>query len=177
MTKFHSENYDMNYIEFTNTLFGYRVGDELSVQTRWRDRNRQRKNWVLCDDWEDLYVKTYPAYPYVRMNGNVFYCHVLVLHAFHGPCPIGMEGCHNDGDIKNWRLDNLRWDTRSANIADSIRHGTRRSCAKFNESQAHDIYQKYASGEFTKAALASLYACSERTIYSVLRHVSENMTG
>jgi hypothetical protein len=50
--------------------------------------------------------------------------HQLVLIAFIGPCPPGMECCHNDGNPSNNHLDNLRWDTRSANNLDRIRHGT-----------------------------------------------------
>lgn len=51
--------------------------------------------------------------------------HRLVLEAFVGPCPDGMEACHGDGDPDNNRLTNLRWDTRSANQMDSVRHGTK----------------------------------------------------
>lgn len=50
--------------------------------------------------------------------------HRLVLEAFVGPCPFGMEGCHGDGDPFNNKLDNLRWDTHQANMHDGIRHGT-----------------------------------------------------
>ena len=50
------------------------------------------------------------------------YVHRLVLEAFVGPAPDGMEACHNDGDPTNNRLDNLRWDTRSANNTDAVRH-------------------------------------------------------
>lgn len=50
--------------------------------------------------------------------------HRLVLEAFVGPCPPGMEACHNDGDTSNNSLPNLRWDTSSANKQDMIRHGT-----------------------------------------------------
>ncbi|WP_354002522.1 NUMOD4 motif-containing HNH endonuclease [Agromyces larvae] len=49
--------------------------------------------------------------------------HRLVLEAFVGPCPEGMEGCHNDGDPTNNRVGNLRWDTSSANSRDMVRHG------------------------------------------------------
>jgi len=49
----------------------------------------------------------------------------LILKTFIGPCPDGMEACHWDGNPANNRLDNLRWDTRKANQADSIRHGTK----------------------------------------------------
>jgi len=49
--------------------------------------------------------------------------HRLVLAAFVGPCPPGLEGCHYDGDPKNNALTNLRWDTYEANRADMRRHG------------------------------------------------------
>lgn len=49
--------------------------------------------------------------------------HRLVLEAFVGPCPIGMEGCHNDGVPEHNRLGNLRWDTHRENIQDIFRIG------------------------------------------------------
>lgn len=50
--------------------------------------------------------------------------HRIVLETFVGPCPDGMEGCHNDGNPINNRVDNLRWDTRASNRADMLVHGT-----------------------------------------------------
>jgi len=50
--------------------------------------------------------------------------HVLVLTAFVGPCPAGMETLHEDGVRANNQLSNLRWGTRSENAKDKIRHGT-----------------------------------------------------
>lgn len=50
--------------------------------------------------------------------------HALVLEAFVGPRPEGMEGCHNNGIRHDNRLSNLRWDTTKANHEDSVRHGT-----------------------------------------------------
>ena len=41
--------------------------------------------------------------------------HRLVLSAFFGPCPGGMECCHSDNDKSNNRIDNLRWDTHRTN--------------------------------------------------------------
>lgn len=46
----------------------------------------------------------------------------LVLEAFVGPCPDGMECCHFNGDRLDNRLENLRWDTRAANADDARRH-------------------------------------------------------
>jgi hypothetical protein len=59
------------------------------------------------------------------------YVHRLVLEAFTGPCPQGMEACHNDGDPGNNAIGNLRWDTHASNIADVIAHGNHR---KVNQS-------------------------------------------
>ena len=53
-------------------------------------------------------------------------CHVhqLVLLAFVGPRPKGMEALHGDGNKANNRLDNLRYGTRSENQLDRRNHGT-----------------------------------------------------
>lgn len=57
--------------------------------------------------------------------------HRLVLQAFVGPCPDGMEACHNNGDYTDNRLANLRWDTKAENGADKIQHRTH--CARGHE--------------------------------------------
>jgi hypothetical protein len=49
--------------------------------------------------------------------------HRLVLLAFYGPCPKGLECCHNDGNPLNNHISNLRWDTISSNRIDRIKHG------------------------------------------------------
>jgi hypothetical protein len=63
---------------------------------------------------------------HVKNSGVGKRCKVarLVLEAFVGPAPDGMECCHNDGDSQNNQLTNLRWDTKSANAQDVLRHGT-----------------------------------------------------
>lgn len=69
------------------------------------------------------------GYPAVTLYGNglrrVGKVHRLVLEAFVGPCPDGMEACHGpDRDQTNNRLSNLRWGTSSENNFDRVRHGT-----------------------------------------------------
>ena len=59
--------------------------------------------------------------------GRFFNIHTLVLTAFVGKRPIGMESCHNNGDEHDNRLTNLRWDTRLGNAIDRTRHGTVRT--------------------------------------------------
>lgn len=50
--------------------------------------------------------------------------HTLVLEAFVGPRPDGLECCHENGNPRDNRPANLRWDTRLGNVRDAQRHGT-----------------------------------------------------
>lgn len=63
----------------------------------------------------------------LKRDGKCHYerVHRLVLEAFVGPCPDGLEGCHGDGTPSNNRLGNLRWGTPDDNRRDMVRHGTR----------------------------------------------------
>jgi hypothetical protein len=55
--------------------------------------------------------------------------HRAVLLAWVGPCPPGMQACHNDGNPANNRVENLRWDTHAANQRDRWIHtGRRKKC-------------------------------------------------
>lgn len=72
-------------------------------------------------------------YPLVALSrggrqGERYYrfIHKLVLEAFVGPRPAGMEACHNNGDAKDNRLSNLRWDTHVSNMEDNFAHGKAR---------------------------------------------------
>lgn len=49
--------------------------------------------------------------------------HRLVLSAFVGACPDGMQGCHWDDNPANNSLKNLRWGTPSDNMHDRVRNG------------------------------------------------------
>jgi hypothetical protein len=89
-------------------------------------------------------------------DGKKYYrfVHRLVLEAFVGPCPPGMEACHfPDRDPANNRLDNLRWDTRQANHDDAVAHGTtaatrgEKHCnAKLSEADVIEIRRLKATG-------------------------------
>ncbi len=70
--------------------------------------------------------------------------HCLMLEAFVGPCPAGMQGAHNDGKPHRNILSNLRWDTPLGNAADKYRHGTiqfgaKNPLAKLTSSQVRKI--------------------------------------
>jgi hypothetical protein len=70
--------------------------------------------------------------------------HVLVLLAFVGPRPPGMEACHRNGDRTDNRLENLRWGTHAENAADTQRHGhvphgERHCMARLSDTQVAEI--------------------------------------
>jgi hypothetical protein len=64
------------------------------------------------------------GYLQVKMGARTYIVGPLVLAAFVGPRPDGMECAHGDGAKTNNALTNLRWATPAENSADRIRHGT-----------------------------------------------------
>lgn len=64
------------------------------------------------------------GYRVYHVDGKRVRAHVLVLTAFKGSCPTGMESCHkNRNRLDNW-IGNLYWGTRKQNVKDMERHGT-----------------------------------------------------
>ena len=109
----------------------YRVGDDGSVWSRWLRvglGNGGGTRMVLGDEWFRMETKLSSKYPKVglRHGGKVkwFSVHTLVLTAFVGPRPEGMECAHKDGNKMNCRADNLEWKTHVANEKDKVAHGT-----------------------------------------------------
>jgi DNA-binding CsgD family transcriptional regulator len=56
-------------------------------------------------------------------TGNTL-VHRVVLEAFIGPCPPGLQCRHLNGNPADNRLDNLCWGTPAQNTEDKRRHGT-----------------------------------------------------
>ena len=82
-----------------------------------------------------------------------FLVHRLVLSAFVGPCPFGMQSCHGNADRSDNRLENLRWGTPAENTMDKVRHGTcigprgeLSGTAKLKDGDVRRIFDLRASG-------------------------------
>lgn len=98
--------------------------------------------------------------------------HSLVLLAFVGPRPYGLQGCHADGNKTNNRLNNLRYDTPKGNAADSIRlhayHiGERSHSAKLTAEKVKRIRERYASGE-TQVSLAIEFGVNKTHLSAIV---------
>lgn len=102
-----------------------------------------------------------------------FRVHRLVLAAFVGPAPAGHQGCHNNGDPSDNRLDNLRWDTPAGNALDKKAHGTQphnrgetNPNVKLSESDARAI-REYPRYRGSVADLVSKYNISRPTVEAI----------
>lgn len=98
--------------------------------------------------------------------------HTLVLEAFVGPRPDGADACHENGNRIDPRLSNLRWDTRSANVRDSIRQGThsmtRRTHCPFGHLLASPNLVACAARDGHRTCLA----CSRARAYARWHHIN-----
>lgn len=79
-----------------------------------------------------------------------YYVHRLVLAAFVGPCPDGMECNHKNGVRDDNRLVNLEWITKSENkrhayreLGLQARRGEAHPMAKLTRAEARLIYQAH----------------------------------
>ena len=142
---------------------GYRVGSDGSVWTRKNARWGLRDEYKLmrpspCNESGHLFVHL------VSDDGKrrQFLVHRLVLEAFVGPCPPGMQACHSPGrSPSNNNLANLRWDTFSNNQLDRALHGTdqrgaKNHYAKLTEIQAMEAIRRCTDGESRRDVANSL---------------------
>ena len=153
--------------EFT----GYEVSNFGRIRSYWKS-NGPYKNSIV-DSAQRINQLSIERSGYLIVNlskngmKNVIRVHRLVLLAFIGPCPNGMEACHNDGNRRNNHLSNLRWDTRLNNIWDTIKHGHHRS-RKLTNEQVANIIQLYESG-MTQTEIAKRHCISQPYVSEIVR--------
>ena len=122
------------------------------------------------------------GYPLVTFSNRgegtkSFYVHHLVLLAFVGPCPPGMEACHNNGIRADCRLGNLRYGTRSENARDRHKHGTMNQkrgeahfCAKLDKKKV--IWILMNRGKKSTYQMGRELGVHSTTVWNVLIHRS-----
>lgn len=158
---------------------GYAVGDDGSVwsckvtgagkgyTTAWRRRNP-------CPH-PSGHLRLHMRGP--NCERVTMYVHRLVLEAFVGPCPEGMEACHDpDRDPANNRLSNLRWDTHRENVNDAIRHGTH-GRTRLSDENVREIRAVYRRGdpEFGAKPLARRFGISHVHVIMIVRRETRSL--
>ena len=144
---------------------GYRVSDSGIV---W---SRHRRLKLSSDKDGYLYVGLHKdKKTYIKK------VHRLVLEAFVGPCPTGMEARHfPDGDRTNNQLSNLSWCTHKRNCKDRSIHGTeingeRNGNAKLTIKKANRIRRLYKTGDYTQLGLAKAFSLNKNTIFLIVNN-------
>ncbi len=99
------------------------------------------------------------------------YVHRLVLRAFAGLCPDGLEVCHGNGIRDDNRLENLRYGTRSENAFDALRHGKKvvrgvaHGHSKFDAETI--IEAKSLHGKMSSRKAASVFGVTHKTMLNL----------
>lgn len=108
-------------------------------------------------------------------NGREYAAHRLVMMAFIGPCPEGMEINHIDGDRLNNNVENLEYCTRSDNAKHAYENdlwehpvGERNGRAKLTDRSVKTIRKKYEGGGYTHRQLAKMFGVDRSTIGRII---------
>ncbi len=153
---------------------GYRISKTGIVQSC-----RRRGTLSLSQTWKTLTNTSRGRYFQVGLRKNGKYCapsvHRLVLLAFVGECPNGMECRHLNGDGRDNRLENLKWDTHKTNCEDQITHGTSLRAEKNGNSKltaelVKELRQRVADGEMV-AHVAKEYGVTSACAHDAVRGI------
>jgi hypothetical protein len=141
---------------------------------RWTKVGQGRRRW----DAEKILVgSTSPkGYRKVQLwrNGQCWdvSVHQLVLLAFEGPCPEGLEIRHLDGVPGNCRWANLVYGTHKQNCADRDGHGRtvrgeRSHLARLTEGAVLEVRARCEAGE-KQRVVAAEYKISEPLVSAIV---------
>jgi hypothetical protein len=106
---------------------------------------------------------------------------VLVLTAFVGPKPPGMECCHKDDNKDDNSIENLYWGTHKENMLDRDRHGlnvnhrgSAHGMSKLTEERVREIRKLWETGTRNQALLARMFNVTPGTIRQVIKRKTWN---
>lgn len=141
-------------------------------EVRRRGRLLPRKPSVTKTGYQTVVISA----PQERPVGR--YVHRMVMETFVGECPDGMEVSHLNGIPADNRLENLTYESRSANHARKIQHGTdfngeRNPAAKLSVGMVSEIRESSES----ESVLAERYGVTRATIGRVKRGESWRSVG
>ena len=159
---------------------GYRFGSDGTVWTAWNKVPASPvRGWkfVIGESWRQMkFTTARGGYSRVCLRDRRMHLvHRLILEAFVGPCPAGLECRHGNGDPADNCIDNLSWGTHSANCLDKEDHGNgfrgeSNRTARLTESQVIEIRRRCAAGE-SQLDVRRDYEIDQSHISSIVRRV------
>lgn len=137
--------------------------DNYECSTLGRIRNK-RNGYVLS-----TIIDKRSGRHYIHL-GRDFYGQVapLCLATYKGPRPNGMMACHNNGNVDDNSIDNLRWDTQSNNILDCVTHGTHFNASKDACKLGHKLIKENLRVGMLKKGKRSCLSCHRASSYCKL---------
>ena len=112
-------------------------------------------------------------HPGRRSKQRTLKVHRLVLAAFVGPCPAGLQVNHKNGVKTDNRLSNLEYVTPKENthhactVLGHDRRGENHSHAKLTDDAVRGIRRRYKAGGVTLKQLATKYGVDRSAIWRV----------
>ncbi len=157
---------------------GYCVGNNGDIWSCFKGRGPAGA--VITEKWHELkpHADKFGHLSVFLSNSTGkkrFKVHRIVLEAFVGPCPNGMECRHfPDRDPANNNLDNLQWGTRLENVHDKEFHetdnrGERHVNAKLTEDQVKSIRLDATSGMLHRV-IAAKHGISRSRVWQIVMH-------
>lgn len=152
---------------------GYRVGSDGSVWSCRDFHGGTTREWHRMKPGRHKF-----GYPQVYLcicgSRKMFQIHRLVLMAFVGLCPEGMECRHLNSDPTDNRLENLCWGSHRENVLDMVRagrrpewRGERSGNAKVAEQDIRDIRAAFAAGELQRE-IAQRYGLTQGYVSEIV---------
>lgn len=154
---------------------GYQVSDFGNVRS-FKNRNGRGRPGQTYRQHKIKPSVQFRGRLYAHLSANNksrgFAIHRLVLLAFVGPCPEGMEACHNDGNHLNNHFSNLRWDTRKSNWNDMKLHGVapigeKHGRTHLSSDEVTAIRVMYSKG-VSKECITRMFDIPKSTMYNIV---------
>lgn len=110
---------------------------------------------------------------WINGKGRPYLVHQLVLLAFQGPCPKGLEVAHLNGVETDNRVENLAYVTRRDNhlhkwIHGRPQEGERNGFAKLRNEDVQEIRREFQKGA-SQTAIARKHGIGLQTVHGIVR--------
>lgn len=166
---------------------GYRAGSDGTIWSCWKKGGSISINGRRAPAppqkttvWKQVAPANSNRGGYLRLkvkrdNGQVISAlvHRLVLEAFVGPCPDGMQCRHfPDQNPANCRLENISWATPKENAGDkeingTVSRGSNSGRTRLTESQIVEIRTLFSNGESVDV-IAALYSLKPKGVEAIV---------